>query len=45
MSNKIKTAFLIVRVIDTFKIKLIKKAKKGGQTLSEYVRMILENEK
>lgn len=42
--NNTKTAFLILRVEESFKIKLVKKAKKSNKSLSEYLRSILENE-
>lgn len=43
MSNKIKTAFLIIRVEEDFKILVIRKAKKKNQTISDFLREFLKN--
>jgi len=42
--NNTKTAFLIIRVTEAFKIKIVKKAKNKAKGVSEYLRSILENE-
>lgn len=41
--NKIKTAFIIIRVEENFKIMIVRKAKKQNQTISEFLRKFLEN--
>lgn len=41
--NKKKTAFLILRVEEEFKKRVIQKAKAKGKTISEYVRGLLKN--
>lgn len=40
----IKTAFLILRIEQLFKERIVKKAKEKAQTVSEYIRSILEKE-
>lgn len=42
MNNKPKTAFLILRVTKDFKIRLVKKAKNKGKSLSEFLREFIE---
>lgn len=41
MERKNKNAFLILRVEESFKIKVVKKATELGETVSEFVRRIL----
>lgn len=40
--SKRKTAFLILRVDEDFKIRVVRKARNNNQTLSEFLREILE---
>jgi len=42
MSKERKTEFIIVRVTPTEKSNFLKGAKKLGQTISQYVRALLE---
>ena len=37
-----KTAFLILRISEALKKRIIQKAKKGGKNISEFVRDLLE---
>lgn len=38
MKKNNKTSFLILRVEDTFKVKVVKKAASLGQTVSDFIR-------